>query len=103
MIFLAFLAGIVFAAVLFVVLRISALREETRAGPTSRQMEIPNSSRHVLLVDGPLAGRVHELYGTIRPEEIGFTGPDGFFQHYYRLEPDGTARWVRSSHQSPRP
>lgn len=59
-----------------------------------------SSPRQILLVGGPLDGIVHELYGSLRPEEIDFIGfgdeddSETPVEHCYRLGDNGEARFI---------
>ena len=60
---------------------------------------LTGSPRTALVVDGPLEGMIHELYGSFRPDVIAFPPPgDGTSptRHFYRLDPDGGLRYLRT-------
>lgn len=60
---------------------------------------LTGSPRVAIVVDGPLEGMIHEIYGSFRPDVIAFPPPgDGTSptRHFYRLDADGGLRFLRT-------
>lgn len=73
--------------------------DETPAGPP-KVVHLTGSPRMALVVDGPLEGMIHEIYGSFRPDVIAFPIAEGDpTRHFYRLDPDGGLRFL---HTEPR-
>lgn len=60
---------------------------------------LTGSPRVALIVDGPLAGLVHEVWapGGVLPDVIAFpVAEDDPTRHFYRLDEDGGLRFLRT-------